>query len=55
MLGDGIEQLHVSGEVRESVYRRMYRLYEGMEQRLGFLRSPADTWFFVFRKNAQDQ
>jgi hypothetical protein len=37
------------------MYRRMYRLYEGVEQRLGFLRSLADTWYFVFRKDALDQ
>jgi SAM-dependent methyltransferase len=43
------------GKSANSVYRRMYRLYEGVEQRLGFLRSLADTWFFVFRKNGQIQ
>jgi SAM-dependent methyltransferase len=43
------------GKSAQSMYRRMYRLYEGVEQRLGFLRSLADTWYFVFRKDALDQ
>jgi hypothetical protein len=38
----------------KSMYRRMYRLYEGVEQRLGFLRGLADTWYFVVRKNTRD-
>jgi SAM-dependent methyltransferase len=38
------------GKSAKSMYRRMYRLYEGVEQRLEFLRSLADTWYFVFRK-----
>jgi SAM-dependent methyltransferase len=42
------------GKSSRSLYRRMYRLYEGVEQRLGFLGSLADTWYFVFRKAAQD-
>lgn len=40
------------GKSGKSMYRLMYRLYEGVEQRLGFFRGLADTWFFVFRKNA---
>jgi ubiquinone/menaquinone biosynthesis C-methylase UbiE len=43
------------GKSAKSMYRRLYRLYEGVEQRLGFLRSLADTWYFVFRKAAPDQ
>jgi len=43
------------GKSAKSMYRRMYRLYEGVEQRLGFLRSLADTWYFVFRKAALEQ
>ena len=43
------------GKSAQSMYRRMYRLYEGVEQRLGFLRSLADTWYFVFRKAGLDQ
>jgi SAM-dependent methyltransferase len=43
------------GKSAKSMYRRMYRLYEGVEQRQGFLRSLADTWYFVFRKDALDQ
>ena len=42
------------GKSAKSMYRRMYRMYEGMEQRLGFLRGLADTWYFVFRKNTRD-
>jgi SAM-dependent methyltransferase len=42
------------GKSAKSMYRRMYRLYEGVEQRLGFLRGLADTWYFVFRKNTRD-
>ena len=40
------------GKSEKSMYRRMYRLYEHAEQRLWFLRSLADTWYFVFRKDA---
>ena len=43
------------GKSEKSMYRRMYRLYEGVEQRLGFLRRLADTWYFVFRKAALEQ
>jgi len=43
------------GKSARSMYRRMYRLYEGVEQRLGFLRTLADTWYFVFRKTAVDE
>jgi hypothetical protein len=43
------------GKSAQSMYRRMYRLYEGVEQRLGFLRNLADTWYFVFRKAAPSQ
>ena len=38
------------GSSPKSMYRRLYRLYESLEQRLGFMRSLADTWYFVFRK-----
>ncbi len=40
------------GKSAKSMYRRVYRIYEGVEQRLGFLRNLADTWYFVFRKAA---
>jgi len=40
------------GKSAKSMYRRVYRIYEGVEQRLGFLRNLADTWYFVFRKGA---
>jgi ubiquinone/menaquinone biosynthesis C-methylase UbiE len=43
------------GKSAKSMYRRMYRLYEGIEQRLGFLRSLADTRYFVFRKDGLDR
>jgi SAM-dependent methyltransferase len=43
------------GKSAKSMYRRLYRFYEGVEQRLGFLRSLADTWYFVFRKNVRDR
>jgi SAM-dependent methyltransferase len=43
------------GKSEKSMYRRMYRLYEGVEQRLEFLRRLADTWYFVFRKTALEQ
>ena len=43
------------GKSAKSMYRRMYRLYERVEGRLGFLRSLADTWYFVFRKAALGQ
>jgi len=39
------------GKSPKSMYRRMYRLYERIEQRVGFLRGLADTWYFVFRKD----
>jgi len=42
------------GKSEKSIYRRMYRFYEGVEQRLGFLRGLADTWYFVFRKAAPE-
>jgi hypothetical protein len=47
-------------ESNNSTYRgksaqSMYRLYEGVEQRLGFLRTFADTWLFAFRKNSLGQ
>jgi SAM-dependent methyltransferase len=32
--------------------RRIYRLYERLEQTLPFLRSLGDTWYMAFRKNA---
>ncbi len=43
------------GKSAKSMYRRVYRIYEGVEQRLGFLRSLADTWYFVFRKGGLNQ
>lgn len=43
------------GKSAKSMYRRMYRVYEGVEQRLGFLRGLADTWYFVFRKDPVEQ
>jgi len=43
------------GKSAKSMYRRVYRIYEGVEQRLGFLRSLADTWYFVFRKDGLNQ
>jgi SAM-dependent methyltransferase len=43
------------GKSGKSLYRRMYRLYEGVEQRLGVLRSLADTWYFVFRKDPAEK
>lgn len=35
----------------KSLLRRLYRLYEKVEQRCEFLRSLGDTWYMVFRKN----
>ncbi len=43
------------GKSAKSMYRRVYRIYEGVEQRLGFLRNLADTWYFVFRKGGLNQ
>ena len=38
------------GASANSLRRRLQRLYERIEQRLGFLRGLADTWYTVFRK-----
>jgi len=38
------------GKSPKSWRRRMYRLYESLEGRLGMLRSLGDTWFMAFRK-----
>jgi SAM-dependent methyltransferase len=38
------------GRSSKSVRRRLYRLYEIVEQKLGFLRRFGDTWYMVFRK-----
>src|SRR6266849_5334632 len=38
------------GKSPKSWRRRMYRLYERLEGRLGMLRSLGDTWFMAFRK-----
>lgn len=40
------------GAAPKSLRRRLYALYERIEQRLEFLRSLGDTWYMVFRKNA---
>ncbi len=42
------------GTSPKSLRRRLYRLYERVEGRLGILRSLADTWYMVFRKRAAD-
>ena len=39
------------GKSSTSLLRRLYRLYERVEQRCEFLRSFGDTWYMVFRKN----
>jgi SAM-dependent methyltransferase len=39
------------GASSKSLRRRLYALYERVEQRLEFLRSLGDTWYMVFRKN----
>jgi SAM-dependent methyltransferase len=40
------------GSSGRSLLRRLYRLYEVVEQRVGMLRSLGDTWYMVFRKNS---
>jgi hypothetical protein len=32
--------------------RRMYQIYEGVEERVGLLRGLGDTWYLGFRKNS---
>ena len=39
------------GKSSKSLLRRLYRLYERVEQRFDFLREFGDTWYMVFRKN----
>ena len=39
------------GKSSKSWLRRLYRLYERVEQHLDFLRPFGDTWYMVFRKN----
>ncbi len=39
------------GKSAKSFLRRVYRLYEKIEQRFDFLRGFGDTWYMVFRKN----
>jgi SAM-dependent methyltransferase len=39
------------GKSSQSWLRRLYRLYERVEQHFDFLRSFGDTWYMVFRKN----
>jgi SAM-dependent methyltransferase len=39
------------GTSSKSLRRRLYRLYERVEGRLGVLRSLGDTWYMVFRKS----
>lgn len=40
------------GASKKSMRRRLYRLYERLEQRLKFLRGLGDTWYMVFRRNS---
>jgi 2-polyprenyl-3-methyl-5-hydroxy-6-metoxy-1,4-benzoquinol methylase len=40
------------GTSERSWRRRLYRMYERMEQRMGMLRSLGDTWYMAFRKNS---
>ena len=40
------------GTSSRSLRRRLYRLYERIEGRLGMLRSLGDTWYMVFRKTS---
>jgi SAM-dependent methyltransferase len=40
------------GKSAKSLRRRLYSLYERVEQRLQFLRPLGDTWYMIFRKNA---
>ena len=40
------------GSSKKSMRRRLYRLYERLEQRLKFLRRLGDTWYMVFRRNS---
>lgn len=40
------------GASQRSWQRRLYRIYERVEQRMGVLRSMGDTWYMAFRKNA---
>jgi len=41
------------GNSVKSWRRRIYRLYERAEGKLGFLRGMGDTWYMVFRKSGQ--
>lgn len=40
------------GDSSKSLYRRLYRIYEHVEGRVGMLRSLGDTWYAVFRKGS---
>jgi SAM-dependent methyltransferase len=40
------------GKSPKSLHRRLYSLYERVEQRLQFLRPLGDTWYMIFRKYA---
>jgi SAM-dependent methyltransferase len=42
------------GTSSKSLRRRLYRLYERAEGKLGILRSLGDTWYMVFRKHAPE-
>lgn len=41
------------GTSDRSWQRRLYRRYERIEQKLGFLRGMGDTWYTVFRKSGE--
>lgn len=43
------------GASPRSFRRRIYRLYERAEERMGLLRSLGDTWYMVFRKSPRTQ
>ena len=40
------------GSYEKPFRRRIYRLYERLEAKIGFLRSMGDTWYMAFRKRA---
>jgi SAM-dependent methyltransferase len=40
------------GSYEKPFRRRLYRLYERLEARIGFLRRMGDTWYMAFRKRA---
>ena len=60
-LGFGLERLHMEtnisgyrGASPKTWRRRMYRLYERLEERLEILRGMGDTWYMAFRRKGRD-